>query len=96
MVWHHTVTVAQMMPFLPHVDFVLILGIEKPGCCGQTVMGEALQTAELFASMAGRYGYQLIFDGGVTTTTWKPSPLPSWCRPPTSSRPRTPSWLPSA
>lgn len=66
--WHHTVTVAQVMPYLPHVDFVLVLGIEKPGCCGQTVMSEALRNAQLFESMADHYNYQVIFDGGVTTS----------------------------
>lgn len=64
--WHHTVTVAQLLPYLPHVDYVLVLGIEKPGCCGQPVLPEALRTADLLASLTERYGYQLIFDGGVT------------------------------
>jgi ribulose-phosphate 3-epimerase len=66
-VWHHTVSMSQMMPYLPHVDFVMVLGIEKPGCSGQAVMDEALLAADYFASLASRYGYELIFDGGVTT-----------------------------
>jgi ribulose-phosphate 3-epimerase len=66
-VWHHTVGVSQLMPYLPHVDYVMILGIEKPGCSGQSVMDAALQAADFFASMSPRYGYELIFDGGVTT-----------------------------
>jgi ribulose-phosphate 3-epimerase len=66
-VWHHTIPMAHLIPFLPHVDFVMILGIEKPGCSGQAVMDEALVAAAFYASMASRYGYELIFDGGVTT-----------------------------
>ena len=30
-------------------------------------MDEAFLAADFFASMATRYGYELIFDGGVTT-----------------------------
>jgi len=66
-VWHHTIAMSYLMAYLPHVDFVMILGIQRPGYSGQTVMDEALQAAKFFASMAPRYGYELIFDGGVTT-----------------------------
>jgi pentose-5-phosphate-3-epimerase/putative flippase GtrA len=65
-VWHHTIAISYLMAYLPHVDYVMILGIEKPGCSGQPVMDEALLAADFFASMATRYGYELIFDGGVT------------------------------
>ena len=63
---HHTVTLGQLLPFLPHCDYVLVLGIEHPGNSGQTVMPSALALAEVLAGLADRYGYRLIFDGGVT------------------------------
>jgi pentose-5-phosphate-3-epimerase/putative flippase GtrA len=65
-VWHYTVTFAQIMPYLPHVDFVMVLGIREPGRSGQPVMEEALDAARMFADLAPRYGYELMFDGGVT------------------------------
>ena len=65
-VWHHTITLSDLMPFLPHVDFVVVLGIEKPGHSGQSIMPEALRMAEVFAKMANRYSFEVMFDGGVT------------------------------
>jgi len=65
-VWHHTVTFAEMMPYLPHVDFVMILGIEQPGRSGQELMPSAVEAAAVFDGLAARYGFELIFDGGVT------------------------------
>ncbi|MCG6154652.1 GtrA family protein [Rubinisphaera margarita] len=66
-VWHHTVTFADLMPFLPHVDFVMVLGIEQPGHSGQTIMPEAIRMAQTFWDLAPRYTYEVIFDGGITT-----------------------------
>lgn len=66
-VWHQEVTLAELMPYLPHVDFVLVLGIEQPGHSGQVITEESLRTAALLKDLASRYGYELIFDGGVTT-----------------------------
>ncbi len=65
-VWHHTVTFGEVMPYLPHVDFVMVLGIEHPGRSGQELMDAALEAAAVFDGLAARYGYELIFDGGVT------------------------------
>lgn len=65
-VWHQRVTLAEMMPYLPHVDFVVVLSIEQPGRSGQAMTAEALRMAELFKDLAPRYGYDLVFDGGVT------------------------------
>lgn len=65
-VWHHTVTFGDVMPYLPHVDFVMVLGIEQPGHSGQELMDAALEAATIFDGLAGRYGFELIFDGGVT------------------------------
>jgi ribulose-phosphate 3-epimerase len=66
-VWHESITLAQMLPYLPHVDFVVVLGIAQPGRSGQVMTEESLQAAALLNDMASRYGYELIFDGGVTT-----------------------------
>jgi len=66
-VWHRGVTLSAMLPYLPHVDFVAVLGIEQPGRSGQKMTDEALGMAALFKELAPRYGYELIFDGGVAT-----------------------------
>jgi pentose-5-phosphate-3-epimerase/putative flippase GtrA len=66
MVWHHTVAFGQIMPYLPHVDFVMVLGVEQPGHSGQKLMDVALEAADMLDALASRYGYELIFDGGVT------------------------------
>ena len=66
-VWHHTVTVTDLMPFLPHIDFVMVLGIEQPGYSGQSIMPDAVRIAHIFSDLAPRYAYEVIFDGGVTT-----------------------------
>jgi ribulose-phosphate 3-epimerase len=63
---HHTVTLDRLLPLLPHCDYVLVLGIEKPGYSGQTMMPEALIMAETLAHLGMRHGFKLIFDGGVT------------------------------
>jgi pentose-5-phosphate-3-epimerase len=63
---HHSVDLANMIPFLPHVDYVLVLGIEKPGHSGQSLMPQALNMAHALAMLSRRYNYKLIFDGGVT------------------------------
>ncbi len=65
-VWHHTVRFGDVMPYLPHVDFVLVLAIDKPGRSGQKMMDVALDAAAVFDGLSARYGYELIFDGGVT------------------------------
>lgn len=66
-VWHHTVTMNEMLPYLPHVDFVMVLGIEHPGRSGQKVMPEAIRMASTFSDLADKYGYEVMFDGGVST-----------------------------
>jgi pentose-5-phosphate-3-epimerase/putative flippase GtrA len=63
---HHSVDLANLIPFLPHVDYVLVLGIDKPGHSGQSLMPQALHMAHALAMLSRRYNYKLIFDGGVT------------------------------
>jgi ribulose-phosphate 3-epimerase len=65
--WHHSVSVAQLISYLPHVDFVMILGIDKPGHSNQEIMDSAIEAAFLFDELSSRYGYRVMFDGGVTT-----------------------------
>jgi pentose-5-phosphate-3-epimerase/putative flippase GtrA len=66
-VWHPPVTLAEMLPYLPHVDIVMVLGIPHPGRSGQVMTEESLAMASLLKDLAPRYGYELAFDGGVTT-----------------------------
>jgi pentose-5-phosphate-3-epimerase/putative flippase GtrA len=66
LVWHHAVTFSELMPYLPHVDFVMVLGVEQAGRSGQPLMEAALEAAALFDGLGSRYGFELIFDGGVT------------------------------
>ncbi|VTS04957.1 GtrA family protein [Tuwongella immobilis] len=68
-VWHESCDVETMFPLLPHVDFVMILGIGQPGVSGQPMNPRALQMAEWFDSMRSRYGYEVMFDGSVNTET---------------------------
>jgi ribulose-phosphate 3-epimerase len=63
---HSSVDLADLLPYLPHVDYVLVLGIEKPGHSGQTLMPQAINMAHTLALLSRRYNYNLIFDGGVT------------------------------
>lgn len=64
-VWHRAVDVAMLIPYLPHLDFVTVLGIEQPGRSGQQILPQSVDVARFFSSMRSRYGYQIIFDGGV-------------------------------
>ncbi len=75
-VWHHSVSTAQLLPYLPHVDFLAILGIDRPGRSGQVIREEALSAAVRFQEMSRLYGYELIFDGGVTTENIGQIPAP--------------------
>lgn len=66
LVWHHHIQLSSLFPYLPHVDFILVLGIDKPGTSGQRVMQAAIEAAELFTRMTTRYNLEVMFDGGVT------------------------------
>ena len=63
---HHVDPLAKLLPWFPHVDYVLILGIERPGYSGQSMMPSSLVLAERLVPLAERYGFKVIFDGGVT------------------------------
>lgn len=66
-VWHHTIGMHQLLPYLPHVDFLAVLGIDRPGRSGQVIMEAAVVAAKRFRELSQVYNYELIFDGGVTT-----------------------------
>ncbi|MDQ2730499.1 MAG: GtrA family protein, partial [Armatimonadota bacterium] len=65
-VWQRGITARDLMPYLPHIDYLMILGIAVPGQSGQKMCEEALAAANTLADMRKRYGYNMIFDGGVT------------------------------
>lgn len=64
-VWHRSAPLAAAMPYLPHVDFVMVLGISEPGRSGQTLLAESIDAVAVFDAMRARYGYEVMFDGGV-------------------------------
>ena len=68
-VWHTSAAVGLLLPYLPHVDFVMVLGIAKPGQSGQPILEEAIALAETLDQMRERYGFEIIFDGGVNAAT---------------------------
>jgi pentose-5-phosphate-3-epimerase/membrane protein CcdC involved in cytochrome C biogenesis len=67
-VWHKDVPVGQLMPYLPHVDFVMVLGIAEPGKSGQILSEHGLAVAQTLEAMRPMYHYDLMFDGGVKAT----------------------------
>ena len=68
-VWHVSNGLSEMLPYLPHVDLVMVLGIAEPGRSGQRLLDEAVEVAATLDRMRGRYGYEVMFDGGVSPAT---------------------------
>jgi len=68
-VWHQSCPMAEIWPFLPHVDFVMVLGIAKPGVSGQPLNPQALVMASVFDALRDRYGFEVMFDGSVNVET---------------------------
>ncbi len=64
-VWRPGIPTAALLPFLPHVDFVMVLGIREPGRSGQQMCPEAIDVAATLSRLRFRYGYEVMFDGGV-------------------------------
>ena len=67
-VWHQSSPPSDLLPYLPHVDFVMVLGIAQPGQSGQTLSPQGLAVAQALESMRSQYRFELMFDGGVKTT----------------------------
>lgn len=63
-VWHGE-PLGELLPYLPHVDFVMVLGIEQPGKSGQLLSERGLAVAQTLERMRSLYHYDLMFDGGV-------------------------------
>src|SRR5690606_14265387 len=57
-VWRPGIPKAALAPFLPHVDFVMVLGIREPGRSGQTICQEAIEMAASLSRQRSRYGYE--------------------------------------
>lgn len=68
-VWHCSAPLETVLPLLPHVDFVMVLGIAKPGQSGQALMEEAIAVTNALDDMRKSYGYTVVFDGGVNPNT---------------------------
>ncbi|MGL4419410.1 MAG: GtrA family protein [Gemmataceae bacterium] len=68
-VWHVSNRFSELFPYLPHVDLVMVLGIEQPGRSGQKLLDEAVEVASTLDSMRNRYSYDVMFDGGVSPQT---------------------------
>jgi pentose-5-phosphate-3-epimerase/putative flippase GtrA len=68
-VWHQSDPVESLYPYLPHVDFVMVLGIAQPGRSGQPICEQAIQVTNLLESQRNRYGYEVMFDGSVNSET---------------------------
>jgi pentose-5-phosphate-3-epimerase len=68
-VWHQTDRLEALYPYLPHVDFVMVLGIAQPGRSGQPISEEAIDVTTLLERLRPRYGYELMFDGSVNQQT---------------------------
>lgn len=71
-VWHPaTGPLSQVLPWLPHVDFAAVLGIPEPGRSGQQIQEDAIAGTEALDRLRSRYGYEVLFDGGVSPATVK-------------------------
>jgi ribulose-phosphate 3-epimerase len=68
-VWHGSASLEELLPYLPHVDFVMVLGIANPGRSGQPIDEGALAVADLLDELRPRYGYEVMFDGSVNLST---------------------------
>lgn len=68
-VWHVADPIEQLYGYLPHVDYVMVLGIAKPGFSGQKITPEAMQVIQMLDRVRARYNFELMFDGSVNSET---------------------------
>lgn len=68
-VWHGSTPLGDVLQWLPHVDFVMVLGIAEPGRSGQPLNPAALEITAVLDGLKDKYGYELMFDGGVNSKT---------------------------
>jgi pentose-5-phosphate-3-epimerase len=68
-VWHQNDPIESLYHYLPHVDFVMTLGIAEPGRSGQPLSPIALEVTDMLDRLRSRYGFELMFDGSVNAST---------------------------
>ncbi len=68
-VWHVADPLHQLYAYLAHVDFVMVLGIAKPGFSGQKIAPLALDVINMLERIRSRYQFELMFDGSVNSET---------------------------
>lgn len=68
-VWHVQDALGGLLPYLPHVDFVMVLGIAQPGRSGQSLQEDAVRADDVLDRLRARYGFQVMIDGGVNAGT---------------------------
>ena len=68
-VWHVADPIDKLYVHLPHVDFVMVLGIAKPGFSGQRITPEAMNVIQMLDRVRWRYNFELMFDGNVNSET---------------------------
>lgn len=68
-VWHYRESLDNLFGLLPHVDFVMVLGIAEPGRSGQPLLEEVLEVTAMLNRLKRRYGYEVMFDGGVNASS---------------------------
>jgi pentose-5-phosphate-3-epimerase/putative flippase GtrA len=73
-VWHVSDPVDSVYQYLPHVDFVMVLGIERPGQSGQKLQQSAVNMAQMIERLRSRYTFELMFDGSVNSDTIRSIP----------------------
>ncbi len=68
-VWHIADPLHDLYRYLPHVDFVMVLGIARPGQSGQKISPQALDVINMLERIRSRYRFELMFDGSVNSET---------------------------
>lgn len=68
-VWHFRESLDTLFGLLPHVDFVMVLGIAEPGRSGQPLLEEVLEVTAMLNRLKRRYGYEVMFDGGINASS---------------------------
>lgn len=68
-VWHVADPIEALYSYLPHVDYVMVLGIAKPGFSGQKITPEAMSVIQMLDRVRTRYHFELMFDGCVNSET---------------------------
>lgn len=68
-VWHQDDSFGKLLQYLPHLDFVMVLGIAVPGRSGQAISEKAVETAAALTQLRSKYDFRVMFDGSVNLET---------------------------